>query len=58
MSPSARPRGFRPSRLSPKVPRTEVPGGLVVAPALTPEAISFSIIAGVDPAIGLFAATG
>ncbi len=29
--------------------------GLVVALALIPEAISFSIIAGVDPAIGLFA---
>lgn len=30
-------------------------GGLVVALALIPEAISFSVIAGVDPAIGLFA---
>ncbi|MGW3407295.1 SulP family inorganic anion transporter, partial [Streptomyces zhihengii] len=29
--------------------------GLVVALALIPEAISFSVIAGVDPAIGLFA---
>ncbi len=29
--------------------------GLVVALALIPEAISFSIIAGVDPAVGLFA---
>lgn len=46
---------FRPSWLSPKVLRTEVLGGLVVALALIPEAISFSIIAGVDPAIGLFA---
>ncbi|MFI8517725.1 SulP family inorganic anion transporter [Streptomyces sp. NPDC085481] len=45
----------RPSWLSPKVLRTEVLGGLVVALALIPEAISFSIIAGVDPAIGLFA---
>lgn len=35
--------------------RTEVLAGLVVALALIPEAISFSIIAGVDPAIGLFA---
>ncbi|MCJ0868464.1 SulP family inorganic anion transporter [Streptomyces sp. AP-93] len=34
--------------------RTEVLGGLVVALALIPEAISFSVIAGVDPAIGLF----
>ncbi|MEU4091686.1 SulP family inorganic anion transporter [Streptomyces sp. NPDC026673] len=39
----------------PKVWRTEVLAGLVVALALIPEAISFSIIAGVDPAIGLFA---
>ncbi|OAR23158.1 sodium-independent anion transporter [Streptomyces sp. ERV7] len=52
---SARLRGFRPSWLSPKVLRTEVLAGLVVALALIPEAISFSIIAGVDPAIGLFA---
>ncbi|MEU2370973.1 SulP family inorganic anion transporter [Streptomyces pseudogriseolus] len=35
--------------------RTEVLGGLVVALALIPEAISFSVIAGVDPAVGLFA---
>ncbi|MFJ4280471.1 SulP family inorganic anion transporter [Streptomyces massasporeus] len=56
-SPAARPRGFRrPVWLSdPKVLRTEVLAGLVVALALIPEAISFSIIAGVDPAIGLFA---
>lgn len=40
--------------MSPKVFRTEVLGGLVVALALIPEAISFSVIAGVDPAIGLF----
>jgi SulP family sulfate permease len=43
----------RPAWLSPKVARTEVLGGLVVALALIPEAISFSIIAGVDPRIGL-----
>jgi sulfate permease, SulP family len=36
--------------------RTEVLAGLVVGLALIPEAISFSVIAGVDPAIGLFAA--
>nr|WP_166852815.1 SulP family inorganic anion transporter [Isoptericola sp. BMS4] len=36
--------------------RTEVLAGLVVALALIPEAIAFSIIAGVDPRIGLFAA--
>ena len=34
--------------------RTEVLGGLVVALALIPEAISFSILAGVDPRVGLF----
>jgi SulP family sulfate permease len=55
LSPAARLRGFRPSWLSPKVARTEVLAGLVVALALIPEAISFSIIAGVDPRIGLFA---
>lgn len=56
-SPAARPHGLRrPVWLSdPKVLRTEVLAGLVVALALIPEAISFSIIAGVDPAIGLFA---
>ncbi|WP_346012133.1 SulP family inorganic anion transporter [Streptomyces sp. SID3343] len=41
--------------LAPKVARTEILAGLVVALALIPEAISFSIIAGVDPSIGLFA---
>ncbi|MEV0853657.1 SulP family inorganic anion transporter [Nocardia fluminea] len=40
---------------SPKRLRIEVLGGLVVALALVPEAISFSIIAGVDPRVGLFA---
>ncbi|MET7736982.1 SulP family inorganic anion transporter [Streptomyces sp. NPDC005402] len=40
---------------SPKILRTEVLAGLVVALALIPEAISFSIIAGVDPSVGLFA---
>ncbi|WP_406394329.1 SulP family inorganic anion transporter [Streptomyces sp. NBC_00887] len=48
-------RGHRPSWLSPKVFRTEALAGLVVGLALIPEAISFSIIAGVDPAVGLFA---
>ncbi|WP_084774279.1 SulP family inorganic anion transporter [Nonomuraea candida] len=41
--------------LTPRVLRTELLSGLVVALALIPEAISFSIIAGVDPSIGLFA---
>ena len=40
---------------SPKRLKTEVLAGLVVALALIPEAIAFSIIAGVDPRIGLFA---
>ncbi|MFD0338702.1 SulP family inorganic anion transporter [Streptomyces sp. NPDC127117] len=53
-SPAARLRGFRPSWLSPKVFRTELLAGLVVGLALIPEAISFSVIVGVDPAIGLF----
>ncbi|MFC8037656.1 SulP family inorganic anion transporter, partial [Streptomyces griseoincarnatus] len=49
-------RGLKPDWLNnPKVWRTEVLAGLVVALALIPEAISFSIIAGVDPAVGLFA---
>ncbi|MER8184917.1 SulP family inorganic anion transporter [Kitasatospora sp. NPDC094015] len=56
MSPAARLRGLKPDWLSdPKVWRTEVLAGLVVALALIPEAISFSVIAGVDPKIGLFA---
>jgi sulfate permease, SulP family len=45
----------RPAWLSPSVLRTEVLAGLVVALALIPEAISFSILAGVDPRVGLFA---
>ncbi len=40
---------------SPRLLRTEVLGGLVVALALIPEAISFSVIAHVDPRVGLFA---
>ncbi|MFI9774091.1 SulP family inorganic anion transporter [Streptomyces sp. NPDC051956] len=57
MSPVARLRGLKPDWLSdPKVWRTEILAGLVVGLALIPEAISFSVIAGVDPAIGLYAA--
>jgi SulP family sulfate permease len=48
-------RPTRPAWLSPAVLRTEVLAGLVVALALIPEAISFSILAGVDPRMGLFA---
>ncbi|WP_435298996.1 SulP family inorganic anion transporter [Timonella sp. A28] len=40
---------------TPVLLKTEVLGGLVVALALIPEAIAFSIIAGVDPRLGLFA---
>src|SRR3954466_14697234 len=44
----------------PRVParavlRIELLAGLVVALALIPEAISFSLIAGVDPKVGLYA---
>lgn len=45
----------RPPWLSPRVFRVEALAGLVVAIALIPEAISFSILAGVDPRVGLFA---
>ena len=38
----------------PRMLTREALAGLVVALALIPEAISFSIIAGVDPAVGLF----
>ncbi|MBT2501207.1 SulP family inorganic anion transporter [Curtobacterium sp. ISL-83] len=41
---------------SPRILTREVLAGLVVGLALIPEAISFSIIAGVDPKVGLFAA--
>lgn len=40
---------------SPRRLKTEVLAGLVVALALIPEAISFSILAGVAPQVGLFA---
>ncbi|MGW5211420.1 SulP family inorganic anion transporter [Streptomyces sp. NPDC004051] len=56
LSAALEPRMPKPDWLaSPKVLRTEVLAGLVVALALIPEAISFSIIAGVDPGVGLFA---
>ncbi|WP_369794008.1 SulP family inorganic anion transporter [Blastococcus sp. URHD0036] len=40
--------------MAPRVARTEVLAGLVTALALIPEVISFSILAGVDPRVGLF----
>jgi sulfate permease, SulP family len=46
----------RPAWLSPGVLRTETLAGLVVGLALIPEAISFSVIAGVPPEVGLYAA--
>ncbi|MFC8954764.1 SulP family inorganic anion transporter [Streptomyces sp. NPDC057101] len=55
MSPAAYLRRLKPDWLrDPKIWRTEALAGLVVGLALIPEAISFSIIAGVDPAVGLF----
>ncbi|MGE0774114.1 MAG: SulP family inorganic anion transporter, partial [Sphingomonadaceae bacterium] len=36
-------------------PRADVLAGIVVALALIPEASGFSIIAGVDPRVGLYA---
>ncbi|WP_432523542.1 SulP family inorganic anion transporter [Kineococcus sp. SYSU DK006] len=52
---TALPRALpRPAWLrSATVLRTEVLAGLVVALALVPEAISFSLVAGVDPRVGL-----
>ncbi len=41
-------RDWRPS------PRLEILSGLVVALALIPEAIGFSVVAGVDPEVGLY----
>ncbi|WIM67781.1 SulP family inorganic anion transporter [Corynebacterium breve] len=45
---------FRFAFSSPARLRTEILAGLSVALALIPEAIAFSILAGVDPAVGLF----
>lgn len=53
-SPPTKPT-LRDVATTPSLLRTEVLAGLVVALALIPEAISFSIIAGVDPRVGLFA---
>ncbi len=50
-----RPATVRAALRSPRMLRTELLAGLVVALALIPEAISFSILAGVDPQVGLFA---
>ncbi|MEV6560858.1 SulP family inorganic anion transporter [Nocardia sp. NPDC051756] len=53
--PLLRNRIAPPTWWSPPVARTEILAGLVVALALIPEAISFSIISGVDPKVGLYA---
>lgn len=53
---SANPHTVLSALRSPRVLSREVLAGLVVGLALIPEAISFSIIAGVDPKVGLFAA--
>ena len=53
--PPAETVSVRAALRSPRRLKTEVLAGLVVALALIPEAISFSIIAGVDPRVGLFA---
>jgi sulfate permease, SulP family len=52
---TTQPATVRAALRSPRLLRTELLAGLVVALALIPEAISFSIIAGVDPRVGLFA---
>ena len=48
-------QSVRGTLMSPRRLKVEVLAGLVVALALIPEAIAFSIIAGVDPRLGLFA---
>ena len=48
-------QSVRGTLMSPRRLKTEVLGGLVVALALIPEAIAFSVVAGVDPRVGLFA---
>ena len=49
-----RPLGVLAVLRSPRLLVREALAGLVVALALIPEAISFSVIAGVDPRVGLF----
>ncbi|WP_168584001.1 SulP family inorganic anion transporter [Gephyromycinifex aptenodytis] len=54
-TPDAPTISVRAALRDPRRLQTEVLAGLVVALALIPEAISFSVIAGVDPQVGLFA---
>lgn len=53
VGPSA--AGLRARLPSPRTVRVELLAGLVVALSLIPEVVSFSILAGVDPKVGLFA---
>ena len=53
--PEASAGSFRAAFSSPARFRKEVFGGLAVALALIPEVLSFSILAGLDPKVGLFA---
>lgn len=58
LSPTTSDRGSRRTRLRAEwldQPGVNLLSGLVVALALIPEAVSFSIIAGVDPKVGLYA---
>jgi len=48
------PSGVREALRSPRQVSVELVAGLVTALALIPETISFSVVAGVDPAVGLF----
>lgn len=49
------PTTVRAALRTPRQLKTEIFGGIVVALALIPESISFSILAGVPPQVGLFA---
>lgn len=55
LAPTGVVESFRYAFSSPTRLRKEVLAGLTVALALIPEAIAFSILAGVDPSLGLFA---
>lgn len=55
LAPTGVVESFRYAFSSPTQLRREILAGLTVALALIPEAIAFSILAGVDPALGLFA---
>lgn len=52
----SRPASVLTALKSPKLLTVEVLGGLVTAFALIPESLSFAIVAGLDPMMGLYAA--